>query len=87
MDDQSTNDFIPLPQEDALEGVDDLFGLLQDESHYSEYKGSSDSEDHTTFHQACVRKEDECYPSMVNSNLRSDSEARKSVFFSVSESA
>ncbi|XP_062233482.1 uncharacterized protein LOC133930772 isoform X2 [Phragmites australis] len=81
MDEQPTDDYIPLPQEeDALDGVDDLFGLLEDERHSSEYKGSSDSEDHTTFHQTCVRKGVERYPPMVNSKLRSDSEGRKSVF-------
>ncbi|OEL33592.1 hypothetical protein BAE44_0005389, partial [Dichanthelium oligosanthes] len=81
MHDQSTDDYIPLLQEeDTLEGVDDLFGLLKDESHSSESKGSSDSEDHTTFHQVCVKKEDGCYPPMLNSKLRSDSEGRTSVF-------
>ncbi|TKW19958.1 hypothetical protein SEVIR_4G053800v4 [Setaria viridis] len=81
MHDQSTDDYIPLPQEeDNLEGVDDLFGLLKDESHSSESKGSSDSEDHTTFHQVCVRKEDRCYPPVLNSKLHSDSEGRTSVF-------
>ncbi|PUZ61975.1 hypothetical protein GQ55_4G321400 [Panicum hallii var. hallii] len=83
MHEKSTDDFIPLPQEeDTLEGVDDLFGLLKDESPSSESKGSSDSEDHTTFHHVCVRKEkeDECYPPMLNSKLRSDSEGRTSVF-------
>ncbi|KAG2604514.1 hypothetical protein PVAP13_4NG068512 [Panicum virgatum] len=83
MHDKSTDDFIPLPQEeDTLEGVDDLFGLLKDESPSSESKGSSDSEDHTTFHHVCVRKEKEdgCDPPMLNSKLRSDSEGRTSVF-------
>ncbi|TVU12340.1 hypothetical protein EJB05_45978, partial [Eragrostis curvula] len=76
MCDQSTDDFIPLPQEeDVLDGVDDLFGLLDDENH----SGSSDSEDNS-FRQACVRKEDGCHPLMVNSKLRSDIERRKSVF-------
>jgi hypothetical protein len=81
MHDQSTDDYIPLPQEeDNLEGVDDLFGLLKDESHSSESKGSSDSEDNTTFHQVCVRKEDRCHPPVLNSKLHSDSEGRTSVF-------
>ncbi|KAG2609763.1 hypothetical protein PVAP13_4KG087100 [Panicum virgatum] len=83
MHDKSTVDFIPLPQEeDTLEGVDDLFGLLKDESPSSESKGSSDSEDHTTFHHVCVRKEKEdgYYLPMLNSKLRSDSEGRTSVF-------
>lgn len=81
--DQSTDDYIPLPQEeDSLEGVDDLFGLLKDESRSSESEGSSDSEGHTTFHQVCVRKEKEdgCYPPMLNSKLHSDIEVRTSVF-------
>ncbi|KAL6606729.1 hypothetical protein ACP70R_042382 [Stipagrostis hirtigluma subsp. patula] len=81
MDDQSTDDYIPLPQEDdALEGIDDLFGFLEDENHSFESKGSSDSEDLTTFHQACVRKEDGSSSPMVNSKLRSDIGERKSVF-------
>ncbi|CAL5046315.1 unnamed protein product [Urochloa decumbens] len=81
MHDQSTDDYIPLPQEeDNLEGVDDLFGLLKDESHSSESEGSSDCEDHTTFHQVCVRKKEGCYPPVLNSKLRSDSEGRTSVF-------
>ncbi|KAL6898007.1 hypothetical protein ACP4OV_006603 [Aristida adscensionis] len=81
MNDQFADDYIPLPPgEDDLERVDDLFGFLEDESHSSESKGSSDSEDHTTLHQACVRKEDGCYPPMVNSKLRSDSGERRSVF-------
>nr|CAB3469678.1 unnamed protein product [Digitaria exilis] len=81
--DQAADDYIPLPQEeDSLEGVDDLFGLLKDDSHSSESEGSSDSEGHTTFHQVCVRKEKEdgCYPPILNSKLRSDSEGRTSVF-------
>nr|CAB3467207.1 unnamed protein product [Digitaria exilis] len=81
--DQAADDYIPLPQEeDSLEGVDDLFGLLKDDSHSSESEGSSDSEGHTTFHQVCVRKEKEdgCYPPMLHSKLRSDSEGRTSVF-------
>jgi hypothetical protein len=45
--DQSSDDYIPLPKEEgSLEGVDDLFGLLKDESHSSESEGSSDSEGH-----------------------------------------
>ncbi|CAN6214903.1 unnamed protein product [Urochloa humidicola] len=81
MHDQSTDDYIPLPQEeDSLEGVDDLFGLLKDGYHSSESEVSSDSEDHTTFHQVCVRKEDGCYPPVLSSKLRSDSEGRTSVF-------
>ncbi|KAK3131731.1 hypothetical protein QOZ80_6AG0510620 [Eleusine coracana subsp. coracana] len=79
--DQATDDYIPLPQEeDVFEGVDDLFGLLEDEKHSSESKGSSDSEDCNSFHQDCVRKEDGCHPLVVNSKLGSDTERRKSVF-------
>ncbi|KAG0513072.1 hypothetical protein BDA96_10G069500 [Sorghum bicolor] len=81
MHDQSTDDYIPLPQEeDTFEVVDDLFGLLKDESHSSESKGTSDSENHTTFHHVYIRKEDECYPPILDSKLRADSEGRTSVF-------
>ncbi|KAJ1258243.1 hypothetical protein BS78_10G060000 [Paspalum vaginatum] len=81
MHDQSTDDYIPLSQEeDTLEGIDDLFEFLKDESHSPESKSSIDSEDHTTFHQVCVRKEDGCYPPSLNSKLRADSEGRASVF-------
>jgi len=81
MHDQSTDDYIPLSQEeDTFEGVDDLFALLKDESHSSESKGSSDSENHTTFHQVCIRKEDECYSPILDSKLCADSEGRTSVF-------
>jgi hypothetical protein len=79
--DQATDDYIPLPlEEDVFVGVDDLFGLVEDENHSSESKGSSDSEDCNNFCQACVRKEDGCHPPMVSSKLRSDIERRKSVF-------
>uniref|UniRef100_A0A0E0L8H3 DCD domain-containing protein n=1 Tax=Oryza punctata TaxID=4537 RepID=A0A0E0L8H3_ORYPU len=81
MDDKSSDDYIPLPQEEnTLEGIDDLSDLLEDESYSSESQGTIDSEEHGTFHQACARKEDECYPPVVNFKLRSDSEGRSSVF-------
>uniref|UniRef100_A0A0E0PU63 DCD domain-containing protein n=3 Tax=Oryza TaxID=4527 RepID=A0A0E0PU63_ORYRU len=81
MDDRSSDDYIPLPQEEnTLEGIDDLSDLLEDESYSSESQGTIDSEEHGTFHQACAIKEDECYPPVVNFKLRSDSEGRSSVF-------
>uniref|UniRef100_A0A0E0DXT7 DCD domain-containing protein n=1 Tax=Oryza meridionalis TaxID=40149 RepID=A0A0E0DXT7_9ORYZ len=81
MDDKSSDDYIPLPQEEnTLEGIDDLSDLLEDESYSSESQGTIDSEEHGTFHQACARKEDECYPPVVNFKLCSDSEGRSSVF-------
>ncbi|KQK19373.1 uncharacterized protein LOC100837338 isoform X2 [Brachypodium distachyon] len=81
IDDNSTDDFIPLQlEEDNLDGVDYLSDLLEDESHSSESKSCSDSEEHVTFHQPCDRKKSEYHPPMANSKLRSDNEDRKSVF-------
>lgn len=83
MHDQPTDDYIPLLQEEnSFEGVDGLFALLKDVCHSSELsKRSSDSENHNTFHQVCIRKEDECCPPILGrSKLRADSEGRTSVF-------
>uniref|UniRef100_A0ACD5ZPM3 Uncharacterized protein n=1 Tax=Avena sativa TaxID=4498 RepID=A0ACD5ZPM3_AVESA len=81
MDDKSTDDYIPLQlEEDDIDGVDNLSDLLGDDSHSSESKGSSDSEEHTTFHQPCGRKKDDFHQPMANSKLRADIEGRKSVF-------
>ncbi|XP_015694301.1 uncharacterized protein LOC102714471 [Oryza brachyantha] len=81
MDDKSSDDYIPLPQEEnALESIDDLSDLHEDESYSSGSQGTSDSQEHSTFHQAYARKEDGCYPPVVNSKLHADHEERTSVF-------
>ncbi|KAM0918549.1 hypothetical protein ACQ4PT_009049 [Festuca glaucescens] len=79
MDDESTDDYIPLQMEED-DGVDNMSDLLGEESQTSESKGSSDSEEHTTFHQSSRRKKDDCDQPMANSKLRADIEGRKSVF-------
>ncbi|XP_051204596.1 uncharacterized protein [Lolium perenne] len=79
MDDECTDDYIPLQMEED-DGVDNLSDLLGEESQSSESKGSSDSEEHTTFHQSCRGKKDDCDQPMANSKLRADIEGRKSVF-------
>ncbi|EMS51235.1 hypothetical protein TRIUR3_16412 [Triticum urartu] len=81
VDDKFTDDYIPLQlEDDTSDGVDTLFDLLGDESHSSESKGSSDSEENTAFHQPCVRKKDDCHQPPADSKLRADIEGRKSVF-------
>ncbi|KAM3194974.1 hypothetical protein ACQJBY_071186 [Aegilops geniculata] len=81
VDDKFTDDYIPLQlEDDTSDGVDTLFDLLGDESHSSESKGSSDSEENTAFHQPCVRKKDDCHQPLADSKLRADIEGRKSVF-------
>ncbi|XP_044961526.1 uncharacterized protein LOC123412642 [Hordeum vulgare subsp. vulgare] len=81
VDDKFTDDYIPLQlEDDTSDGVDTLFDLLGGESHSSESKGSSDSEENTALHQPFVRKKDDCHQPIADSKLRADIEERRSVF-------
>ncbi|KAI4976784.1 hypothetical protein ZWY2020_050391 [Hordeum vulgare] len=81
VDDKFTDDYIPLQlEDDTSDGVNTLFDLLGGESHSSESKGSSDSEENTALHQPFVRKKDDCHQPIADSKLRADIEERRSVF-------